>query len=344
MQNNPQFRSASSHITGLVLPDAATPFVIVNPFSNYGFKKAFHNPVVLLEFLNLIFNYEGSDQVVEVCYIEKDFPNLDLLGYFDFRIVVVCKSQNDRYFLVDMQSDYTKDYLNNANIDFAKFISRIKREMIDDIFIRNHRRRLMGDIYVDSREFWDRIEMVYLFNMSNMKHSPESTQIYYEEEYVAEPDVLNNYEMIQMRYPTSHLRKLKAKLVLLMLSNFRKTIDQLETNLDRWLFALKDEELSTGIPRINPFKNISDIATVAYGSQALQLFYSELYIKNIESNSFDTYSRIMQQTNETFDQLFAAGCHRDGIFRIVKSLKEQQIEPSVIAMATGISVEEIEQV
>ena len=99
--------SSLSSATRLVLPDAGHPFEIVNPCTDFGFKKAFHNPMVLMDFLNHILNYQGDYEIVDLSYMDKEFPSLYPLGR-DFRVDIVCKTQNDRYFLIEMmQNDYT---------------------------------------------------------------------------------------------------------------------------------------------------------------------------------------------------------------------------------------------
>ena len=88
----------------------------MNPCTDFGFKKAFNNRVVLIDFLNHILDH----QIVELSYIDKEFPNLDSL-YRDFRVDIVCKTQNDRYIIIEIQNDYTADYADKAYIESARF-------------------------------------------------------------------------------------------------------------------------------------------------------------------------------------------------------------------------------
>ena len=61
MEDQPSHRGESSSSTRLVLPEAGQPFEIVNPCTDFGFKKAFYNPVVLIDFLNHILDYKRVD-------------------------------------------------------------------------------------------------------------------------------------------------------------------------------------------------------------------------------------------------------------------------------------------
>ena len=278
---------APSSATRLVLPEVGHPFEIVNPCTDFGFKKAFYNQVVLIDFLNHILDYRGTQQIVELSYMDKEFPSLDPLGR-DFRVDIVCKTQNDRYFLVEMQNDYTADYVDKAYVEFARFLSRIDGEKIHDLSMGDRKRRRIGQTDVEAQDFWQKIEEVCTLVISNKRFNPEVMKRKYRDEAVGEPDIIKTYEMLNKTHPTRHLGNLEAKVVLVMLANFNKTADELETDTERWLFALKDERMATGKLKIEPFKGVSDIAKTASASEALKQFYAELHTRNIGSvRSFD---------------------------------------------------------
>jgi len=64
--------------------------------------------------------------------MDKDLLSLGPLGR-DFRVDIVCQTQNNRYFLLEMQNDYTMDYADKAYVEFARFLSKIEVERIHDI-------------------------------------------------------------------------------------------------------------------------------------------------------------------------------------------------------------------
>ena len=132
-----------------------------------------------------------------------------------------------------------------------------------------------------------------------------------------------------------------------MLANFKKTEDELETDTDRWLFALKDERMTTGKLKIEPFKVVSDIAKSASGNVSLKVFYTELYSDNIEGDKLRRYEMEISETNELRDRILAAGeANGDKIatLRIAKNLKDQNADSQYIATVTGLSVEEIQHI
>jgi hypothetical protein len=249
--------SFSSSLAVKFLPEKGRPFEILNPCTDFGFKKAFDNSVVLIDFLNHVLDYRDGNQIIELSYVNKEFPSLDMHGR-DFRVDIVCKTQKDRYFLIEMQNDFSTDYADKAYVEFARFLSRIDSEKIRDLSISDRKKRRIGQTEVEAQDFWGKIEEVCILVVSNKIFNPATRKKKYGGEAVAEPDIINTYEMLNKIHPTRHLGNLEAKVVLVMLANFDKTVDELETDADRWLFALKDERMATDRSKINPFKEVSD--------------------------------------------------------------------------------------
>jgi hypothetical protein len=360
--------SSSVLATSLALPVVGNSFEIVNPCSDFGFKKAFNNPVVLQDFLNHILDFKDTNQIDDLIYINKEFPSLDSFGR-DFRVDIVCKTQSDRYFLIEMQNDYAEDYADKAYVEFARFLSRIDSEKIHDLSIPERKKRRIGQTEVGAQDFWQKIEEVCTLVISNKRFCHDAMKEKYRDEAVGEPDTINTYEMLNKAHPSRHLGNLEAKVVLVMLANFHKTADQLETDTDRWLFALKDESVGTGKLKMNPFKEVSDNGKITSESKALKLFYAELHTKNIGRDLIVEYEKQIgrdliveyeKQVGETNDRLerefakgsadgFAKGSadgfareqkgEQNAALRIAKCFKSQGLEILAIAAATGLSAD-----
>ena len=88
----PQLHAAACRI----LPPPGESFEIVNPCTDFGFKRAFGNPNVLKDFLNHILDYKDGEAIVALSYIDKEFPSLHPLGR-DFRVDFVCQTQSNKY-------------------------------------------------------------------------------------------------------------------------------------------------------------------------------------------------------------------------------------------------------
>jgi hypothetical protein len=269
----------------------------------------------------------------------------------DFCVDVVCRTESGKYFLIEMQNDSTTGYADKSYVEFARFLAGIDGNMIDDSSLEKDRKRLrVGGKHVAAKDFWTKIGEICTIVISNKKYSPEARKEKYPDETAAEPDVINTYEMRHVAHSKRHLGKLDAKIVLVMLANFNKTEDQLESVTDRWLFALKDERMATGMVKIDPFKEVSDIGRVAAGCEALRQFYAELHPRNIGSGRLREYERRLQMVNDTLDQNFSEGMEQ-GMERGVElekratilKMRSMGMQDSVIAQALRISEQKLQE-
>ena len=344
---NKSMEDESIPATGMILPEAGHPFQIVNPCSNFGFKKAFHNKDVLIDFLNNIFDYDNANKIIDITYVDKDFPSEETFER-SFVVDMVCQARSNRYILIEMHNDYTENYADKAYVEFARYLSRIDGEKLHDLGTESRKRRRIGGKDVEAKDFWQKIEEVCTIVISNKRSDPDNMKQKYVNESMAEPDVINTYEMLNKTYPNRHLGNLEAKVVLIMLANFKKTEDELVTDTDRWLFALKDERLSSAKAKMDLYKDVSDIEKATSGSVPLRRFYAHLYPRNIREDLLTRYEKKFQLSNEIF-ALYIAEAEargvaeaRDTTLRIAKSLKDAGSEPTVIALHTGLSLEEIQ--
>lgn len=298
----PQLHAAACRI----LPPPGESFEIVNPCTDFGFKRAFGNPNVLKDFLNHILDYKDGEAIVALSYIDKEFPSLHPLGR-DFRVDFVCQTQSNKYFLIEMQNDYTTDYADKAYVEFARFLAKIDGEKLHDLSSGDHKRRRIGETVIAAQDFWQKIEQVCTLVISNKRFGRDLVKQRYPEETVAEPEIINTYEMLNKTHPTRHLGSLDAKVVLVMLANFSKTADELSTDADRWLYALKDERMSTGKLKIEPFKDVVDIQKTAFENEALKLFYAELHKSSIGMDLLKVYQEQIQEDNHRLERSFTEG-------------------------------------
>ena len=133
-------------------------------------------------------------------------------------------------------------------------------------------------------------------------------------------------------------------MVLVMLANFNKTADELETVTDRWLFALKDERMTTGKLKIDPFKDVLDIAKSASGSEALRQFYAELHTRNIGRDCLTEYEEKIREENDRLTRMFKTGKaegQREAQTETVVRMRSLQMEDTRICQSLGISAQEL---
>ena len=380
--------STSDAIIKLQKAGPGKPFRIVNPCTDFGFKRAFHNPTVLIDFLNHIFDYKDSEKIVELTYVDNNLRSSHEYGRA-FTVDIVCTTKSNRYFLLEMQNAYTDSYADKAYVEFARFLSNIDSVKVSDVSRENEERHRIGETDVEAKDFWLKIEEICTLVISNKKYKFKKKKG--SNDKAAEPDIINTYRMLHEKYPSRTLGSLNAKVVLIMLANFEKTEDQLTTDTDRWLFALKDERLSLGSTKIEPFKEISDIDKATSKSEALKQFYAELSTSNIGESLLVQYEKgileeniVMEEfLNESFEKGLKKGEEiglkegkeiglkkgeeiglkkgeekgeekglkkgeeigsKESSLRIAKNLKGQKLDPKAIVAATGLSLEEIENI
>lgn len=104
--------------------------------------------------------------------------------------------------------------------------------------------------------------------------------------------------MRNVDHPNRHLGSINAKVILVMLDNFKKSASELTSDFDRWMFALKDEHIFFEKSFIRPFKSVSNFDKIAVGSGALHQFYAQLHTRNIDDYVLEKYIKQIMVTNE----------------------------------------------
>jgi hypothetical protein len=163
------FKTRPASSTPLILPLEGESFDIVNPCTDFGFKRAFTNPTILIDFLNHAMNYQGERQISELSYMDKDLQSLDPSAGRDFKVDIVCKTLGDRYFLIEMQNDYMSDYADKAYIEFARFLANIDRVKIYDLSMEKRKKLRIGSTEVDAKDFWKNIDEICTLVLSNKR-------------------------------------------------------------------------------------------------------------------------------------------------------------------------------
>ena len=338
---------ASSSVIQLIVPEAGQPFSIINPCTDFGFKRAFKNPIVLADFLNNILDYKGGDQIVQLSYMDKEFASLDIAGRA-FTVDIVCLTENQRYFLIEMQNDYGPDYADKSYVEFARFLAGVDSVKLHDLSMGGEpqRRRRIGDTDIEAQDFWKKIQEVCTVVISNKRFRPDFKKERFTDETVAEPDVINTYEMRHNVHANRHLGSLKAKVVLVMLANFHKTEYQLETMMDRWLFALKDESMATGREKINAFKVISDITSSASDSEALKRFYAGLHVRSVGKDILTDYEKEVKFINDRDDRKKAdwkAEGRIEGEIEVMMKMRAAGMQDAEIARIVKLTEEQFQE-
>ena len=180
----------------------------INPFTDFGFKKIFgqeYNKDLLIDFLNSILERE-KDPIIDITYgsQEKLPPTKD-----DRKSVVdiYCESQDGNKFIVEMQKNI-QTYIKDRALFYASYPIINQAQKGDD---------------------WDyRLSAVYIVAIMDFNF-PENE---------ASDSVLHHVKLVELENNKVFYDKLAF--VYAEMPKFNKTIEELDTNIDKWLYVLKN--------------------------------------------------------------------------------------------------------
>jgi len=122
--------------------------------------------------------------------------------------------------------------------------------------------------------------------MITNKHCPKDTnETQSSMQPCMEPQVINTYRMSHTDQPNRYLGGIDARVVIVSLSHFNKSEDQLESLEDKWLYAFKDESQVFDKRRIYAYKHINNVdKTQSDEDNGLQTFYRMLTREMVSLN------------------------------------------------------------
>ena len=184
----------------------ATKFRFINPFTDFGFKKIFgeeYNKDLLIDFLNSILNL--TSPIVDVTYgSQEKLPTTieDRKSVVD----IYCESEDSSKFIVEMQK--TKQlYFKDRSLLYASFpiVQQAKKGR------------------------WNyKLSPVYVIAVLDFEYEDESDS----DKYIHDVrlfDVVSNKVFYD-----------KLRLLYIEMPRFRKKLEELKNNEDRWLYFLKN--------------------------------------------------------------------------------------------------------
>jgi predicted transposase/invertase (TIGR01784 family) len=281
----------------------------INPFTDFGFKKIFGeepNKELLIDFLNQVLPQHHQIQ-------DLTYQSTERLGVTqDSRKVIFdlyCTSQNGDRFIVEMQKA-KQNYFKDRSIYYSTFP------------IQEQAQR--GD--------WDfKLSAVYLvgildFIFEEDKNAPEY------------------FQKIQLKNQKDKVFYNKLTYIYLEMPKFKKTLDELETNFDKWLYVLKhlpEFEKRPAKLKEKMFKKLFEVAEIARFNQAeLDIYEESLKVYRDLKNTLDT--SFGEGKEEGFIEGEAKG-RIEGKIEVAKNFIKLGFDNETIAKGTGLSLEEIEE-
>ena len=272
------------------------PDKYINPFTDFGFKKIFgeeENKDLLVDFIQTLMPEKSNITTINYLKTEKlGRANTERKAIFD----LYCENDKGEKFIVELQRA-EQDYFKERSIYYSTFA------------IQEQAKKGKWDYN------WQGVYTIAImdFSFTHSLHKNVKTQVVlYDEENGM---VFTN----------------KLKYIYLEMDKFKKSIEELETYYDKWLFILKNLHLLDEIPpelREKSFQKLFNVAEIAkYNPKDRQTYENSLkYYRDME-NSLDLQYKIGRNEEK---------------LEIAKKAIQKGFDNDTIIDLTGLSIEQIE--
>lgn len=295
----------------------------INFYTDFAFKKFFGteaNKDLLISFLNSLLDRKDGTEIIDLTYLNSE--NLgDSISERRAIYDVYCQTANDERFIVEMQKA-KQDHFQDRAIYYSSFAIREQ-----------------GQKGKKDNISWDySLSPVYVVGILNFKmdESDESSKV---------------ITKVKLKDDDNKDFSDKLNFIFVEMPKFRKTEAELETFIDKWLYVIKNlyqlqdkpEALTEGI-----FRKLFDVAEIAAFTKEERYDYEES-LKNFR----DMYNTISSAERKGREEGEAIGIQKgraegraegrvEERIAMAKSLKSQGVDFEIIKTASGLSIEEIE--
>ena len=271
----------------------------VNPFTDYGFKRLFGeepNKDLLLDFLNVLLK-EEEGEIKDLNYLKGEqlgTNEVDRKAIFD----LYCENEKGEKFIVELQK--TKQPRGIGVKDRTVYYSTFP--------IREQAKR--ADWNYELKAVYTIAILDFVFDKD--KHQPNKYR----------------YDIKLTDIETKKVFYNKLTFIYLEMPKFNKTVDELETRFDKWLFVLRNLNKLERVPdklREQIFDKLFETAEIAKFTPAqIQSYEDSLKYYRDLKNSLDT-------------------AKEEKAFDIAKEMQKENEPIEKIIKYTGLSKEQIER-
>ena len=273
---------------------------------DWSFKRVFGTEVnkdILIEFLKVVF---PQFAITDITYIPTEQLGImedDRKAVFD----VLCKTEDDKTFLVEMQRGEQEHFFERA-LYYTSFP------------IMKQGKKAIAKENENDKKPWDfSLDGVFFLGILNFK---------YEQDEMTE----HRYQLLE----TKTLKQMTDKLefVFVEVAKFDKSEDELETDLDKWLYLLKNMSTLLERPtalRDRVFGRLFDVAEYARLDDKERKNYIEAM-----NTARDTYNQIAYARKEGREE-----GREERNYEIARNLLLMELDIDAIAKATGLTRDEI---
>lgn len=255
----------------------------INPFTDFGFKRLFGeepNKDLLLDFLNELLK-EQQGKIVDLTYLKTEQlgkTELDRKAIFD----LYCENEKGEKFIVEMQKS-KQNFFKDRSVYYSTFPIQEQAEKSD----WNYELKAVYTIGI----------LDFIFDTG--KNEPEKYR----------------YDVKLQDIETNKTFYDKLTFIYFEMPKFNKSIDQLETRFDKWLYILKNLNKLDRLPeklKESVFEKVFEVAEIAKFSREEYISYEDSlkYYRDLK-NSLDTakdekameIALIMKKAGEPFDKI-----------------------------------------
>jgi predicted transposase/invertase (TIGR01784 family) len=270
----------------------------INPFTDYGFKKLFGeepNKDLLLDFLNELLK-EEEGQIKDLTYLKTEqlgASDVDRKAIFD----LYCENEKGEKFIVELQKS-KQNFFKDRTVYYSTFPIREQAKRAD----------------------WDyELKAVYTiaildFVFETDKHEPEKFR----------------YDVKLTDIDTKKIFYDKLTFIYLEMPKFNKSVDELETRFDKWLFVLRNLNRLERIPeklKEQIFEKLFETAEIAsFSPDQVRSYEDSLKYYRDLKNSLDT----ARDEGKI-----------EGKIEVAKNLLKNGVSIDLIAKSTGLTEKEI---
>jgi predicted transposase/invertase (TIGR01784 family) len=268
----------------------------INPFTDYGFKKLFGeelNKDLLLDFLNELLK-EEQGQIKNLTYLKTEYlgdTEIDRKAIFD----LYCENEKGEKFIVELQKT-KQNFFKDRTLYYSTFPIREQAKRAD----------------------WDyQLKAVYTIAILDFIFDSDKS----------EPNKFR-YDVKLKDNETNKVFYDKLTFIYLEMPKFNKTVDELETRFEKWLYVLRNLNKLERIPdklREQIFNKLFETAEIAKFTQDQVRSYEDSlkYYRDLK-NSLDT-ARV------------------EGKIEVALEMLKANVSIEKIIQFTGLSKEQIEK-
>lgn len=232
----------------------------INPFTDYGFKKLFGeepNKDLLLDFLNELLK-EEQGQIKNLTYLKTEqlgISEMDRKAIFD----LYCENEKGEKFIVELQKS-KQNFFKDRTVYYSTFPIREQAKRAD----------------------WDyELKAVYTIAILDFVFDSDKN----------EPDKFR-YDVKLTDIETKKVFYDKLTFIYLEMPKFNKTVDELETRFEKWLFVLRNLNRLERIPeklKERIFEKLFETAEIAkFSAEQVRSYEDSLKYYRDLKNSLDT--------------------------------------------------------